>query len=318
MDLYGRFRSLMDGMFITASWAPDLMDDLEISGISQAWGEELGYYIWLSRADCSYALRMESCEAAVPKRGLAKAIFSIRCFPYADSKIIESFSPQERALLESDCFDETNTPRFEYLAAIPVGYFVIGALEITVDFACDAAACILASLDNLVTRTSATFGVRRKGLKSDEPRTVKGSILRNIRAWPLAYPLFDRIVSMFAFRSRAHPTLILRRESRGFEFIADDGTALGYPVDCDASTLWSLIVAFQPHSSMRSIPLTRYLRNQIASHSFDVLFDADSSGADQLDALFDESPVPSPLNSFWWQLPHRQYVSNLGAPCGCR
>ncbi|MGB9616719.1 MAG: hypothetical protein ACPL7J_05305 [Desulfomonilaceae bacterium] len=305
MDLSGHFRCLLDGIFITASWVQELMDELGISGISQVWGEELGYYIWLSRADCSYALRMESCELPAPYPGVAKAIFSIRCFPYADSKIIKTFSPQERALLESDLFDSTNTPRVECLVAIPAGCFVVAALEITLDLGCGAAAFILASLDHMVTRTSAPFDAVTEGSHYGPSGTANGLTLRNIPAWPLAYPLFDKIVSMYAFRFRAHPRLALHRETRGYEFIAEDGAELGYPVDSDASTLRCLTVAFQPHLSRQSIPLTQYLLDEIAGHSCDVLFDDDSSESDQLAPLFFESRASSLLNPLWWALPHR-------------
>ncbi len=303
---------------MTASWVQDLMDDLGISGISQEWGEELGYYIWLSQADCSYALRMESCELAAPYQGLAKAIFSIRCFPYADSKIIHAFSPQERALLKSDLFDSTNTPRLECLAAIPAGYFVIAALEITVDLGCGAAAFILASLDHMVTRPSAPLDAVTEGSHYRCSGTANGLTLRNIPAWPLAYPLFDKIVSMYAFRFRVPPYLALHRETRGYEFIAEDGADLGYPVDSDASTLRSLTVAFQPHLSRQSIPLTQYLQDEIAHHSCEVLFDGDSSESHWGGSLFDQSRVPSLLDPLWWALPYRYYTSNLGTTCGCK
>lgn len=316
MDAQAHIRCLVDGMFIKVSWVQDLMEELSITGISEVWGEELGYYVWFSNAVGAYALGLDSCCVTGPENALPKAVFSIRCFPYTNSKVFETFSPNEKALITSSIFDHTNTPRYECKEAIPPGLFRVGLIEIIADPRCAAAVFSLTSLDVLTTRASPSE-IMTNVEKKSRRRISDGASIRQVPGWSMAYPLFDCLISMFAFYSAAHPSLALHSESRGFELVSDDETEDFRAVDSDATHIKTVLVAFNGNVCNESHLLDSYLRDQVSSGACDVLFDSVSSGLNSSHAILDTAAKQSMLNPLWWEIPHRRYTSKLSTTCGC-
>ena len=317
MDAAARFRSLLDGTFLKVSWVQDLMDELRITGISQVWGETLGYYVWFSDAECSYGIRLESSGFSEAYEGVAEGIFGIRCFPYVNARIIDRFSPHEQALLRSRVFDHTNTPRYECQAAIPSGLFSVGGLQITIDPSCDGVVISLASLDNMVTRYSVPSKSSVDLPGANTSLNTESLFLRNVPAWSLAYTFFDRLVSMFAFSSGSGPVSVLYGQSPGFELLAKENARNFRMVDSNNALLNTAVVVFQSETTEASRAFKSYLDDQVSKRSYQVLFQESRSRGTRARGPCDSMPVGSLVNPQWWTIAHRRYTSKLGSTCGC-
>jgi hypothetical protein len=308
MDFDSFFRNKVESMLITASWVEQVQKMLDLTGVSQVWGDRPEWYIWIDGAPGAYALVFEEGETIEAQdQTLNLGEFALKCYPYVDASVFDSFSPGEREMVTGELFDHTHTPRLETQQEIPAAFFSVGSISFALDAAETVALFTFDSLDFL--RWSALTA--KTGSKN---RLHEKSIIRNIPGWQIGYPLFDRLVSLHAFYSKQPPAFIGATRSPGFECIIDTHQIPESRV-CDDIQHWSTSVLFV-NAAETGRWIDTIWRAQLDTAEKIVFEHACShSACNQLAA--DGLPQVG-INSLWWDLAHADLKSELASTCGCQ
>jgi hypothetical protein len=310
MDFDSFFRNKVESMLLTASWVEQVREMLDLAGVSQVWGERPAWYIWIEGAPGVYALVLEEGEifdAADHPRVLGH--FAVKCYPYEAAGVFDSFSPAERKMIIGELFDHTHTPRLESRQRIPEAFFTVGSLSFMLNTAETAVMFTFDSLDYLKWTTITAKTVQRKGLNDSHEKRI----IRNIPAWQVGYPLFDRLISLYAFYSKRSPAFIGATRSPGFECTVDIDQTLESRV-CDETWQYSTSVLFlnvtdteeQVDKNWRAHlePEEKIVFEHPCSHSACNHFAVDGR-------------LPVVINPLWWHLANADLKSELTSTCGC-
>ena len=307
MDFDSFFRNKVESLLLTASWVEQVQKMLELTGVSQVWGDRPEWYVWIDGAPGVYALIFEEGEAIqVNDQRMQLGRFAVKCYPYVSAGVFEVFSPPEREMVTSDLFDHTHTPRLETQQQVPGAFFTVGSISLASDAAETVALFTFESLDFL--RWSALSS--ENGAANHLPEK---SCIRNVPGWQVGYPLFDRLVSLYAFYAKQPPAFIGATRSPGFETIIDthqtpvsrvcadiqlqsSSVLFASPADTDAwvDTLWRAQLDHEEHI------VFEHACSQHACHHFT-----------------DNTMPQVAINSLWWDLAHADLKSELASTCGC-
>ena len=179
----------------------------------------------LHRGRGAYQLQMERAWKDGPDdTGSYHGLFSVKCFPYRTDPMFQAFSFYERSLLESNHFDESNTPRFESRLLIPAPLFVVGTLEIVCEPDDGWTVLNVESLE-AIRATYRDEAVEAYDLIGTNRSYTAGEVAREVPGWALSFGLFDRLVALFACRRRHGPSRVTLSQSPGFDYVftAADG-----------------------------------------------------------------------------------------------
>jgi len=310
MDFDSFFRNKVESMLITASWVEPVQKMLDLTGVSQVWGDRPEWYIWINGAPGVYALVFEEGETIeAADQTLHLGQFAFKCYPYVDASVFDSFSPQEREMVNSELFDHTHTPRLEARQRVPETFFTVGSLSFMLNAAETVAMLTFDSLDFLRWSSITAKTGQRNGL--NEARGKR--LIRNIPAWQVGYPLFDRLISLYAFYSKQSPAFIGATRSPGFECLVDIDQTLESRV-CDETRQYSTSVLFLDATATEELvdknwrahldPVEKIVFEHACSHSACNHVAAD--GQPQV-----------VINPLWWDLAHADFKSELTSTCGC-
>jgi hypothetical protein len=116
------------------------------------WGDRPAWYFWIGGAPGAYQLQLEDAEIQ-PDSG-CRGVFSIRCYPYADTAFYSGFSAEESGVVESGLFDHTRTPSAESRGRIPDHLFNVAVFELALQANGTAMSATLESLDRMIARNA--------------------------------------------------------------------------------------------------------------------------------------------------------------------
>lgn len=308
-------------MLVTTSWVDNLKELLGMEAVSQIWGDVPAWYIWLSNAQGVYRLQLAEAMADENSPENKKGLFTIKCYPFQDAAVFETFSLEERHCCQSRFFDNTHTPRFEDKEKIPDSFFNIAALEYTVNKD-DTVACLtMESLDTMRSVYPVETVVEFDHM-NQRRRFLPGETGRSVPGWKLGYPLFDRLLSMYAFFSKAKPVRLRVTRSPGFEYV-HTGNQVFECTDVSDTHQLSASVFFASQGDHD---------HGVNLHDLDMAENEEKHG--QVEILFDRGfpcghfhtsdKVASsklhenaPINELWWSLANTEYKSELASTCGC-
>jgi hypothetical protein len=307
MDLDSFFRNKVESLLVTASWVEQVQQMLDLKGVSQVWGDRPEWYVWIDDTPGVYALVFEGGKAIqAADQTLYLGRFAAKCYPYASATVFEAFSPREREMINSDLFDHTHTPCLETQKEVPEAFFTIGSISLVADAAETVALFTFDSLDFL----------RWSALNADtgsENHQPEKSRIRNVPGWQVGYPLFDRLVSLYAFYAKQPPAFIGATRSPGFETIIDTHQN---PVSrvCADIWQWSTSVLFANPADTYTWVDTLW-RSQLEPEEKIVFSHACIHSARSHPASKGLPPVG--INPLWWDLAHADLKSELASTCGC-
>ncbi len=310
MDFDSFFRNRVERMLITASWVEQVQKKLGLEGISQVWGEKPEWYVWIHRAPGVYALVFEEGETGeIADQALILGRFAVKCYPYVAAPVFHAFSPQEQEMVSGDLFDRTHTPRLESREGIPEAFFTVGSISFILDAAEAFAMFTFDSLDYLRwSMLNVTTG------QENSPNDAQGKrVIRNIPGWQVGYPLFDRLISLYAFYSKQSPAFIGATRSPGFECMVDINQT---PVSrfCDEIQQWSASVLFLNETDTNP-PVDTLWRAHLDPEE-KIVFEHPCSHS--VCSHFADASMPQVVtNSLWWDLAHADFKSELASTCGC-
>ncbi len=306
------FRNKIDNMLVTASWVEEVKDNLGVTAVSQIWDEKPAWYFWLSRFSGAYQLQLESAADDAPRA--PAGIFSVKYYPSAQESVFSTFSTEERAVVQSPLFDQTNTPRYEEKDRIPESLFTVATVfySTTAD---DSQACLSFQALTSMRMVYSAPCIQSFSSVAQTRRFLPGETDRQVPAWELGYALFDRLVGFYAFYSKNAPVRLTLTRAPGFEYVFDSG---GYRcIDTEDVHVYSLTLFFGRDPQKKTFPGTA---------------PADWLEEDAQETLLDrlygplEKPVPeeghalvgkTAVNPSWWTLARACYSSSLASTCGC-
>jgi hypothetical protein len=307
MDFDSFFRSKIESMVLTASWVEQVQKMLDLDGVSQVWGDRPEWYIWIDGAPGVYALVFEEGETIeAANQTLHWGQFVVKCYPYTEASVFEVFSPREREIINSDLFDQTHTPRLEARHDIPESLFAVGSMSFILDANETIAMFAFDSLDLLRWSILNT--------KNDQKdRQPNESVIRSIPAWQIGYPLFDRLISLYAFYSKHSPAFIGATQSPGFDCIIDAHQTPESRV-CDDSQHWSASVLFVNPAEIETWVDTIWRAHLGPAEKIVLEHECSHSACNH---TADNGFSPVDINSLWWELAHADLKSELASTCGC-
>jgi hypothetical protein len=315
------FQEKINNMLVTTSWVDDLKNLLGVEAVSQIWGDVPAWYMWLSDALGVYHLKL--VDAAVDEDNPAdkQAFFSIKCYPFHNATVFDKFSYEEQHLSGSRFFDDTHTPRFEEKEKIPDSLFNVAAMEYWVNRDDTLACFTLESLDTMRSvypeETVLDFDLIHKSR-----RYKKGETGRSVPGWKLGYPVFDRLLSMYAFYSKATPVRLRITRSPGFEYV-HTGNQLFECVDTPDTHRLAASVFFAHQGRLghtMDINELDMVEQTSEQGQVEILFDrafpcGHLHASDKMESA--KIDKDTPINELWWSLAHTEYKSELASTCGC-
>ncbi len=310
-------------MLIKASWVDDVRNLLGLSAVSQVWGERPSWYVWVADTPGVYRATVENVETEeVFGTRFHAALLSIKCYPCQNSPDFPSFSYEERCLVGSALFDDTNTPRFEHRKEVPDTLFNVASVEYAVDEDDRIAVFTFESLDTMRTSFSEPTTLQYPALDASK-RFEKNETDRNVPAAQIGYPFFERLLGLYAFHSRRKPYRFVASSAPGFEY-RHQGTNGGFEcVESNDIQIRTAGVAFVSEEARTDLDSDFSLPEKLDALLLDedrdiILFDRtfpcghfharDAQGSNAL------STPPSP---FWWVLAESECKSSLATSCGC-
>jgi len=315
------FENKVNSMLVTTSWIDALKALLGMEAVSQIWGEVPAWYLWLSDAHGAY--RLELAEAMTDENSPAtkQGYFLIKCYPFDNTTVFDTFSYEEQVLSRSRFFDDTHTPRFEDIERVPDSLFNVAALEYRVNQDDTMACFTLESLDTL-RWVYPEETIQHFDLIGKSRCYRKGEIGRSVPGWQLGYPVFDRLLGMYAFYSKTKPVRVRITRSPGFEYMYTGAHTFECLNSPEVHRLAASVFFASPNRPDRGIGL----------NGPDVL--EPEAEPDQVEILFDQAfpcghlhhseklaTLPTvegaPVNPLWWSLAETAYASNLASTCGC-
>jgi len=310
MDFDSFFRNKVESMLITASWVEQVQKMLDLSGVSQVWGDRPEWYIWIDGAPGVYALVFEEGgTTAATDQTLNVGQFVVKCYPYVTASVFDSFSPQEREMVTGELFDHTHTPRLEAKQRVPETFFTVGSLSFMLNAAETVAMLTFDSLDFLKRSMITVKTGQRNGLNDAHGK----SVIRNIPAWQIGYPLFDRLISLYAFYSKQSPAFIGATRSPGFECIVDTHQTSESWVS-DETQQYSTSVLFSNAADTEEL-VDKNWRAHLDPEEKIVFEHASMHSA--CDLVASDGLPQVVINSLWWDLAHADFKSELASTCGC-
>ena len=300
-------------MLIVSSWSEQFRSDIGFKGVSQIWGERLAWYFWLADSPGVYQLEMMDTEEDQDTReNRCTAVFNVKCYPYQDRPEFQSFSFLEQKLVQSDLFDDTNTPVFEHKADIPPDLFTVATVEIDMDLEGHATIVSFESMDHLRTRfaqeTHQTFPMvnlsRTFGMQE---------IDRDVLGFQMGYPLFDCLMCLYANTHNQPPVNIRLTRLPGYEFVIKDG-------DVHARENRNIkglnLNMFYSATGLGAYPAGNYIFGDSNEGREDIIYDRHFA-CGHFHESKEEEKLPMMLNQQWWSLSHTHYESELTSSCGC-
>jgi hypothetical protein len=313
IDLQSLLRNKIDNMLITTSWVEKVKKMIGLEAVSQIWGEKPAWYFWISQTSGVYSLELcETSNDMWEDDQLACGMFAIKCYPYSDKQAFTNFSLEEQALVKSDLFDHTHTPRFEQKKRIPNSLFNVAALELTIDSEDGLALFSFEALDSMQSYN---------GLENDpsfseinnEKQYSPGEKTRDVPGYDLGYPLFSSLLSLYSFYSKTTPVRVLLTRSPGFKYLCSPQEKT-HCLDSNDICFYSLIVLFSDNKK-KSTNEDKLIEARLKESDGEVVYDQNFTCSHLSCNLFPF--VTSPLDGKWWSLATADYKSDLGSTCGC-
>lgn len=305
LDRDAFFRSWIDTLFLKASWVDSVKQLTGITAVSQVWGERPEWYLWIAGSTGPFSLALHHTSVRVSDRGkLQEGLFAVKCYPYRQTGAFSSFSEKEQHLIQSDRFDDTNTPSFETRAEIPEALFSVGTLTISAN--------LENSLSILTFETQDYLQVFQNPDKCHDVSNdgCRHHILRNLPGWEIGYPLFDRIGALQAFCARRPPSYYRITRAPGFEnFITAGQKADIRP--SQTSQLISASLLFSTEVDSANQPSPTWLPQLEPGE--EILFEKEFSAGPT-------SPMESnhaSVNPLWWSLATTEFACGCISTCGC-
>jgi len=300
-------------MLIVSSWSEQFRSDIGLEGVSQIWGERLAWYFWLADSPGVYQLEMMDTEEALdPRENRCTAVFNVKCYPYQHRPGFESFSFLERKLVQSDLFDDTNTPVFEHQGDIAPDLFTVATIEFDMDLEGHTTIASFGSMDHLRTRfaqetrqtfpmvnLSRTFGTRE--------------IDRDVLGFQMGYPLFDCLMCLYANTHNQPPVNIRFTRLQGYEFVIKDGDV--HAMETTDIKGFNLNM-FYSATGLGAYPAGSCVFGDSNEGSEDIIYDRHFA-CGHFHESKEEDNLPMMLNQQWWSLSHTHYESELTSSCGC-
>ncbi len=259
-------------MLVTTSWVEKVKEMIGIEAVSQVWGDKPAWYFWISQAPGVYYLQLEEVfDEYWESDDLAGGIFTIKCYPYTQGKVFQSFSFEEQSFIKSNFFDHTHTPRFEDKEKIPKTLFNVATLELTIDSQENLALFTFEGLDymricyNQETLQSYPEIKKEKKFEAGE----KG---RDVPGYELGYMLLDRILSLYSFYSKTKPARAFLTRSPGFEYVYDSNHIFQC-LDTDDISIYSLNVLYSQNGGKKIVKGDRLIEEQLKGGTHEVVFD---------------------------------------------
>lgn len=315
------FQNKINSMLVTTSWVDNLKNLLGMEAVSQIWGDVPAWYMWLSDALGVYQLQLVDAGFDENRPATKQGFFSIKCYPFHDATVFDAFSYEEQDLSQSGFFDDTHTPRFEEKEKIPDSLFNVAAMEYRVNED-DAMACFtLESLDTMRSvypdETVLDFDLINKSR-----RYAEGEIGRSVPGWKLGYPVFDRLLSMYAFYSKTKPVRLRITRSPGFEY-AHTGNHTFECVDVPDTHQLAASVFFAPQDSPdhgMNLNELDMVEQEEEQSQIEILSDrtfpcGHFHASDKIAST--QIHENTHINELWWSLAHTEYKSDLASTCGC-
>ena len=242
------------------------------------------------------------------------ATFSLKCYPFTHSRIFQSFSFEERCLIRSQYFDQTNTPHFEHQKKIPKTLFNIAKIECAFDIYETLAAFTFESLDtwrtSLKKKAFLEYPLLGKG-----NNFAAGDVDRQVPGSQAGYLFFDRLLSLFSYHSKKPPARVLAFRSGGFELVYDQ-TGTFSCVDSERIKIVATSVLYHLSGEDPFLNRVAHLGNQLRKENEDIIFDRTFS-CGHFHINDDEIPHVISLNNKWWSLAGAEFNSKLASSCGC-
>jgi hypothetical protein len=273
--------------------------------VSQVWGRQPEWYIWISEKPGPYALVLEHSTGG--KTGIHdfhQGMFAVKCFPYPQHSVFERFSEAERQCLKSARFDQTNTPVYEARPDIPPSFFNIASLMITSYPQNGTAVFTIESLDTIRMANTCDAG----SAPGTDMAHTQARLLRSVPGWEMGYALFDSLISLYAFSIRMAPQWFRLSRLPGFEHaLMADETITVRP--CSKSRVFSANLIF---AEVPTVNPNQWL--PVLDEGEEILFES------RLDSSTRHSgDIPNPLiNPLWWHLAEADIGSEMSTICGCR
>ena len=300
-------------MLIVSSWSERFRSDIGFTGVSQIWGDRLAWYFWLADSSGVYQLEMMNTEEDMDIRGdRCTAVFQVKCYPYQESPEFQSFSFLERKLVQSNLFDDTNTPAFEHQGDIPPDLFTVATVEITMDLEGNATIISFESMDYLRTRfaqeTHQTFPMISIGRTFDNQE-----VDRDVPGLQMGYPLFDCLMCLHANTFKQPPLEIRCSKSPGYEAIIKGGDVHARETSDIKGFKLSM---FSAATGLGSCPEGNFIFWDSDKRREDIIYDR-SFACGGFHENKEEKKLPMIINRKWWSLAHKHYESELTSSCGC-
>ena len=302
-------------MLVTASWVERVKHLTGLTAVSQIWGQKPAWYFWINNMSGAYSLQLEN--SATEKRddlNWHNGNFSIKYYPHPREEVFKTFSFQEQCFAHSGYFDRTHTPRFEDKKKIPETLFNVATMEYLTGSDDAPVILSLTSLDAL--RMSWKQETVQKYSVFPEERIFKrGDTDRNVPGWELGLALFDRLLSLYSFYSKAKPLRMVMTRSSGFEYVFDPK----HTWQCEDSSdlnMYSLNVLFAEETAKVDRSIENMMDRRCIGDGQEVLFDREFLCGHFHNAA-DQFSIPAFLNEQWWSLAESDYQSELASTCGC-
>jgi len=183
----------LEGLFLHLFPDSNACRRVGLTRISRVPDRALAWYLWIAGVSGAYALDLEPYDPDG-----ACADLSIRYFPPPEGPGCTPFSEDERVARAGPLFDGTGTPRHGRHPSLAPGLFHIALL--TLDWTKQHG------------RMTWTLCAPSRWIEQDQ---ASGSVLRDVPAWDLAWPLFTRLVTGFAYVHRAAPARVCSAAAAG-------------------------------------------------------------------------------------------------------
>jgi hypothetical protein len=240
--------------------------------------------------------------------------FSVKCYPFPHQGVFGSFSAEEQDLVQSNFFDHTNTPRFEHLHLIPQNFYNVGVIEYTLDSK-DGLALFTFEAPDVMRIRYEQETVQQYVLLQKSKRFQRDEVGRNVPAWKVGYPFFDRVISLYAYYSRIKPTRVVMTRSPGFEYVYTESNRF----ECsDSEEVWTkaLAVLFASDGKATDARGDGLISEHLTDVGQEVIFDRAFRCGHHHDE-HNQSPSMPILNDQWWSMADSNYRSELTTLCGC-
>lgn len=299
-------RGRIEGLLLSASWVERLRCELGLKGIHQVWGEVPAWYFWLAGSPGAHGLDLAQVQRlGMGRKNLLRADFLVRFFPGPTGEVFETFSPQERKLLQSPFFDRSGTPDFERRDDIPLHLFSVGALDLIWDPDQTWALYTMTALDRCRQ-------VRRPSPGQEQEPLLEG----RAPGWQLTFALYQRLLGLHAFQHKHTPLRAQFSTEAGFEQMRPIGRERAVTRDCPHNRLHSLAVLLGPDPASPPEEALALLEQE----------GRPKPGRETVERAFScrhfhpwEAAVDGQavLHPDWWRLAGVGYKSHLASACGC-